>query len=203
MTTANGLVLYVRSRAVPLTLGRLAAIMAFAAYGAHSVDVFLDPQRRAPVVVLAPVFAAAVIGSSLYAAADELDRTAVRPWWPPRLAHLLGLTALAAVVPALTVIGDAEGFGAAAVVRNTLGSVGVTAVAAVLVGARLSWLPAFGYLSAVYVAVQGAHGRAATVWAWPLQPGAQPGSWAAALTVFAAGAVLYALRGARPERLPV
>lgn len=45
----------------------------------------------------------------------------------------------------------------------------------------------------------GAHGRAATVWAWPVQPGSQPGAWAAALTAFALGAAGYAVRGARPE----
>ncbi|MEU6368357.1 hypothetical protein ABZ876_22070 [Streptomyces sp. NPDC046931] len=123
----------------------------------------------------------------------------MRPWWPRRLAWLGGLTALAAVLLSTAVLGHPEVFGPPAMIRNTLGCTGATAAAAVLLGARLSWLPAFGYVSAVYLASAGAHGRAVTVWAWPVQPGAQPGAWAAALTAFLAEGALYAVRGARPE----
>jgi hypothetical protein len=70
----------------------------------------------------------------------------------------------------------------------------------VLLGARLSWLPAFAYVTAVYLGSATARGRAATVWAWPMQPGAQAGAWATAVTAFVVGAALYAVRGARPER---
>ncbi|MEU1704096.1 hypothetical protein ABZ478_01655 [Streptomyces sp. NPDC005706] len=195
----NGPLLYARSRALPLTLLALAGTTAFAVWAAGRLDAYLDPYRRVPVVALAPLLAAAVIGTSLYSASDELDRTAVRPWWPRRLAQLGALTALAALVLPLAVLGHAETFGPPAVVRNTLGCTGVTAAAAVLLGARLSWLPAFGYVTAVYLASSGARGRAVTVWAWPMQPGAQPGAWAAALTAFVVGAGLYAVRGARAE----
>ncbi|MEU1461562.1 hypothetical protein ABZ467_12885 [Streptomyces sp. NPDC005727] len=195
----NGPLLYARSRALPLTLLALAGTTAFAVWAAGRLDAYLDPYRRVPVVALAPLLAAAVIGTSLYSASDELDRTAVRPWWPRRLAQLAALTALAALVLPLAVLGHAETFGPPAVVRNTLGCTGVTAAAAVLLGARLSWLPAFGYVTAVYLASSGARGRAVTVWAWPMQPGAQPGAWAAALTAFVVGAALYAVRGARAE----
>lgn len=195
----TGPLLYARSRALPLTLLALAGTTVFAVWAADRLDAYLDPYRRVPVVALAPLLAAAVIGASLYSASDELDRTAVRPWWPRRLAQLGALTALAALVLPLAVLGHAETFGPPAVVRNTLGCTGVTAAAAVLLGARLSWLPAFGYVTAVYLASSGARGRAVTVWAWPMQPGAQPGAWAAALTVFVVGATLYAARGARAE----
>ncbi|MER6032400.1 MULTISPECIES: hypothetical protein [unclassified Streptomyces] len=195
----TGPLLYARSRALPLTLLALAGTTAFAVWAAGSLDAYLDPYRRVPVVALAPLLAAAVIGTSLYSASDELDRTAVRPWWPRRLAQLGALTALAAVLLPLAVLGHAETFGPPAVVRNTLGCTGVTAAAAAVLGARLSWLPAFGYVTAVYLASSGARGRAVTVWAWPMQPGAQPGAWAAALTAFVVGAALYAVRGARAE----
>ncbi|MGW1585828.1 hypothetical protein [Streptomyces sp. NPDC002386] len=195
----TGPLLYARSRALPLTLLALAGTTVFAVWAADRLDAYLDPYRRVPVVALAPLLAAAVIGASLYSASDELDRTAVRPWWPRRLVQLGALTALAALVLPLAVLGHAETFGPPAVVRNTLGCTGVTAAAAVLLGARLSWLPAFGYVTAVYLASSGARGRAVTVWAWPMQPGAQPGAWAAALTVFVVGAALYAARGARAE----
>ncbi|MET8580880.1 hypothetical protein ABZX39_08315 [Streptomyces collinus] len=195
----TGLVLYARSRAVPLALCALAATTAFAVWAARGLDAYLDPDRRVPVVALAPLLAAAVIGTSLHTASDELDRTAVRPWWPRRLAQLGALTALAATLLPLAVLGHAETFGAPAMVRNALGCTGVTAASAVLLGARLSWLPAFGYVSAVYLASVGTRGRAVTVWAWPMQPGAQPGAWAAALAAFVLGAAAYAVRGARAE----
>ncbi|MFG2884036.1 hypothetical protein ACGFYV_17360 [Streptomyces sp. NPDC048297] len=113
--------------------------------------------------------------------------------------QLAALTALAALLLPLAVLGHPETFGPPAVIRNTLGCTGVTAGAAVLLGARLSWLPAFGYVTAVYLGSSGARGRAAVVWAWPMQPGAQVGAWAAALAAFTVGAALYAVRGARPE----
>ncbi|WP_150136415.1 hypothetical protein [Streptomyces hyaluromycini] len=198
MTTA-GQVLYARSRALPATLVALAGTAAFAVWAAARLDSYLDPDRRVPVVALAPLLAAAVIGVSLSSPSDELDRTAVRPWWPRRLAQLAGLTALAAVLLPVAVLGHPETFGPPAMIRNTLGCTGVTAAAAALLGARLSWLPAFGYVSAVYLGSAGAHGSAVTVWAWPVQPGAQPGAWAAALGAFAVGGALFVVRGARAE----
>ncbi|MEU2059367.1 hypothetical protein [Streptomyces sp. NPDC013455] len=194
-----GLLLYARSRALPLTLAALVGTALFAVWAAGRLDAYLDPDRRVPVVALAPLLASAVIGTSLYSACDELDRTAVRPWWPRRLVQLAGLTVLAALLVAPAVLGHAETFGPPAVLRNTLGCTGLTAAAAVLLGARLSWLPAFAYVSAVYLASGMARGRAATVWAWPVQPGAQGGAWATAVTAFVLGAALYAVRGARPE----
>ncbi|KUN83473.1 hypothetical protein AQJ66_18910 [Streptomyces bungoensis] len=195
----TGLVLYARSRALPAALAALAATAVFAVWAAGRLDAYLDPDRRVPIVALAPLLASAVIGTSLYAPSDELDRTAVRPWWPRRLAQLLALAALASVLLAPAVLGHPEVFGPPAVIRNTLGCTGVTAAAAAVLGARLSWLPAFGYVTAVYLASSGARGRAATVWAWPMQPGVQPGAWAAALIAFVLGAALYAVRGARAE----
>lgn len=193
-----GLPLYARSRALPLTLAALAATTGFAVWAAGALDAFLGPGRRVPVVALAPLLAAAAIGVSLRSDSDELDRTAVRPWWRRRLAHVLALTALASVLLTPVVAGHAETFGPPVMIRDVLGCVGITALAAVVLGARLSWLPAFGYVSAVCLAFSGARGRAAAVWAWPVQPGGQPGAWAAALAVFSLGTVVYAVRGARP-----
>ncbi|MGW2743840.1 hypothetical protein [Streptomyces sp. NPDC001450] len=195
----TGLLLYARSRTLPATLAALAGTASFAVWAAGQLDSYVDPDRRVPIVALAPLLAAAAIGTSLYSASDELDRTAVRPWWPRRLLQLAALSALAAALLPLAVLGHPEVFGPPAVIRNVLGCTGLTAAAAVLLGARLSWLPVFGYVTGVYLGSGGAHGRAATVWAWPMQPGAQPGAWAAALTVFVAGAAVYAVRGARPE----
>ncbi|KOG32449.1 hypothetical protein AQJ84_37930 [Streptomyces resistomycificus] len=196
---AAGLLLYARSRTVPRALVVLLATAGLAVWAAHSLNAHIDPDRRVPVVALAPLFAAAVIGSSLHTASDELDRTAVRPWWRLRALHLLALTGLAAALLPVAVLGHTSVFGPPAMIRNTLGGTGLTAAAATLVGARLSWLPAFGYVSAVYLGAAGARGGASGVWAWPVQPEGGTASWATALVVFLGGGALYVARGARAE----
>jgi hypothetical protein len=198
-TALDGLLLYARSRTVPRALAGLLVTAALAVWAADGLHAYVDPQRRVPVVALAPLFSAAVIGASLHTASDELDRTAVRPWWRLRTVHLLALTALTAALLSVAVLGHTTVFGPPAMIRNTLGCTGLTAAAAALLGARLSWLPAFGYVSAVYLGAAGAGGRATTVWAWPVQPGGGTGAWAAAAVVFAVGGALYVVRGARAE----
>ncbi|MEU1531163.1 hypothetical protein [Streptomyces fagopyri] len=193
------LALYARSRAVPVTLAALVCAALLTLWAASVPDLFLDPYRRVPLLSLAPVAGSAAIGTSLHVYGRDLEDTAVRPWWPRRLAHLLALTALAATALALAVPGNAQLFGSVGMVRNTLGAVGVTALGAVLFGARASWMPTTLYFSAVYLSAASPHLRDATVLAWPVQTGPQHGAWAAALALFVPGAVLYAVRGARPE----
>ncbi|WP_315986271.1 hypothetical protein, partial [Streptomyces sp. adm13(2018)] len=181
--------LYLRSRALPGALAALLGTAAAAAWAARWLSSLPDFDHRArlPVVVLGPLLAAAAIGTSLHTPSDELDRTAVRAWWPRRLAHVLVPTVLAVALLALAVPGHAEQFGAPAAVRNTLGLVGVTAGAAAVVGGRLSWLPPCFLVGAVYLAAPSAPGGGAQWWAWLTQPGAQRGAWTVALAALAAG----------------
>ncbi|MGP8296812.1 hypothetical protein ACTPOK_02365 [Streptomyces inhibens] len=194
-----GFALYARSRALPATVATLLATALLAALGAHELHAYIDPDKRVPVVALAPMLAAAAIGASLHQHSTELDRAAVRPWWPRRLAHLLALTALAAALLALAVPGHAQTFGASAIVRNLLGAVGISALAAALIGARLSWLPMIVCLSTQYLAGGGVHGRTVTVWAWAMQPGPEPAAWATAAALFLAGTVAYVMHGPRAD----
>ncbi|MEU6985104.1 hypothetical protein ABZ946_17020 [Streptomyces sp. NPDC046324] len=197
-----GPALYVRSRTLPATVAAVLGTAAAAAWSAawlQSQPGF-DHTARVPVVVLGPLLAASAVGTSLYAASDELDRTATRPWPLRRTAHVLALTVLAVALLALSVPGHPEEFGGPAIVRNTLGAVGVTAAAAALIGARASWLPITVYVGSVYVAAPSTPGGAAALWAWPMQPGPEAGAWAVALGAFAGGTALHAFRGARPVR---
>ncbi|QGZ50943.1 hypothetical protein GPZ77_23500 [Streptomyces sp. QHH-9511] len=198
----NGLSLYARSRALPMALAALLGTAAAAAWAAAWLQgrPDFDHTARVPVVVLGPLFAASVVGTSLYAPSDELDRTSALRWPLRRAAHVLALTALAGALLRLAVPGHPEAFGGPAIVRNTLGSVGVAAAAAAIVGARLSWLPVTVYLGSVYLTAPSAPGGAAAVWAWPMQPGPQVSAWAVAVGAFAAGTALLATRGARPVR---
>ncbi|MEU9314399.1 hypothetical protein [Streptomyces sp. NPDC048295] len=194
--------LYIRSRALPLTAATLACIALVAAWAARWLQdqPYFDHTARVPVVVLAPLLASAAIGTGLHTHSDELDRTAVGRWWPRRLLHLLALTAVTAGALAAAVPGHPEAFGAPAMVRNVLGATGVAAASVALLGARLSWLPMTVYGGAVYLAAPRTPGGAAAVWAWPMQPGPQEAAWVVAVTAYAGGAALLAVRGARPER---
>ncbi|MFD5984101.1 hypothetical protein [Streptomyces cyaneofuscatus] len=194
-------VLYLRSRALPATLAALAAIAVLAAWAADRLQdrPEFDHTARVPVLALAPLLAAAAIGTGLLSHTEELDRTAVRRWWPRRLTYLLALTALTAGALALAVPGHPEQFGAPAVVRNVVGATGVTAAAAALLGARASWLPMTVYGGAVYLAAPRTPGGAAAYWAWPMQPGPEVAAWVMAGTAYVVGAALLALRGPHPS----
>ncbi|MFE7614169.1 hypothetical protein [Streptomyces sp. NPDC057496] len=194
--------LHVRSRALPLTVVTLVCVALVAAWAAHWLESrpYFDHTARVPVVVLAPLLASAAIGTGLYTHSDELDRTAVRRWWPRRLLHLLAPTVLAVGALAAAVPGHPEAYGALGMVRNVLGATGVAAASAALIGARPSWLPMTVYGGAVYLAAPRTPGGAAAVWAWPMQPGPQGAAWAVAVTAFVAGSALLVVRGARPER---
>ncbi|MER6094853.1 hypothetical protein ABT154_03145 [Streptomyces sp. NPDC001728] len=191
--------LYLRSRALPGALAALVGVAVAAAWVARWLESLpgLDHTARLPVVVFGPLVAAAAVGTSLYAPSDELDRTAVRAWWPLRLAHVLAPTALAAALFALALPGHPEAFGAPAAVRDTLGLVGMAAGSATVVGARLSWLPPAFFVGAVHLAAPARPGGAAQWWAWVMQPGPQAGAWTVAAGAFVAGTGLYAWRGAR------
>ncbi|PBC63626.1 hypothetical protein BKI49_12655 [Streptomyces sp. Tue6028] len=191
--------LYARSRGIPATVAALVCAALLTLWVAGRPDAYLDPYRRMPLISLAPLLTSSAIGVSLHTYTRDLDDTAVRPWWPRRLAHLLVLAALAAALSALAVPGLSQEFGAAAMVRNTLGAVGITAAAAVLLGARLSWMPTTLYFSAVYLSGASSRVSNATVLAWSLQPGPQRGAWAVGLGLFVLGTALCAARGVRPE----
>lgn len=193
-------VLYLRTRAVPRTTVSLMCVVLLATWAADALVDRFDYGARVPVLVLAPLLVSAAIGTSLYAPADELDRTAVRRWWPRRLLHLLALTVPAAAALALAVPGHPEAFGAPGMIRNVLGATGVAAASAALIGARLSWLPMTVYGGAVYLAAPRTPGGPASVWAWLMQPGPQTGAWVVASVAYAAGAALFAVRGPRRER---
>ena len=88
-------------------------------------------------------------------------------------------------------------YGAHALMRNALGCIGLVAGGAVLLGARLAWLPAFVYVCAVYAAAPRQTGTVIAAWAWPVQPSTITASWLAAATIFTVGAAGYVHGGSR------
>ncbi|WP_431967389.1 hypothetical protein [Actinacidiphila sp. bgisy160] len=199
--TPSLLSLYVRSRGLPGAAAALAVLFAASRWSADWLvgRPFYGTGARVPVVVLAPVLTAAVIGVSLHTHSREVDRGAPLPWWRWRAVHLLALTGPAVLCLGVAVPGDPGHFGAPTMVRGVLGFTGLAAAGAAVLGARLSWLPPVLYGGAVYLVAPRTPGGAAAVWAWSMQPGAQSAAWVTAVALFVGGAALVAVRGPAPE----
>lgn len=195
--TPSFLSLYVRSRGLPGAAAVLAVLFAVSRWCADwLVDrPFFDSSARVPVVVLAPIVAAAVIGGSLHAHSREVDAGAALPWWQWRAVHLIALSGIAVLWLSTAVPGDPDRFGAPTMIRGVLGFTGLAAAGAAVLGARLSWVPPMVYGGSVYFAAPRTPGGAAAVWAWSMQPGAQSAAWATAGALFVGGVALVTVRG--------
>jgi len=138
--------------------------------------------------------AAAVIAVSTYSPFGEPERATGR-WLPYlRLGAAVALTAAAVGALAAGATGGALPEGLLAMLRNVAGITGVGLLSAAVFGGMLAWAGPMAYL--VLTETMLSRGRSSP-WVWPSRP---PHDLAAALCaagVFAAGAVLITLRGAR------
>jgi hypothetical protein len=191
--------LHLRSRALPSTLVSLTGAALAVGWGLEWLmgQPEDDAATRAALSVLGPVLMSAAIGVSLHSHSPDADGTASRRWWPVRGGHLLALAAIASVLLAVAVLGDPAQFGAAVMVRNMLGAVGVTALAVTVIGARLSWLPMFSYGAVALLIGPREPGNAGALWLWLTQPGTQLPAWCTAVAAFALGTTVYAMCGPR------
>ncbi|MEQ4304434.1 hypothetical protein ABNF97_24175 [Plantactinospora sp. B6F1] len=194
------LLLHTRARGGPaFALGvAVVAPLAWAAGSWLASRPYFDgPAARIPVVALAPLLGVLLLAPTLGGADEELERGTSLRWPGWRAGHiLLGVASIGAAL-ALTGLHAPGVFGAYAMVRNTLGYAGLVAAAAVLLGTRLAWLPAFGYACAVYAARPRQIGGVAGVWAWPLQPSGVTASWLTVAVLFIFGTAGYLHRGCR------
>lgn len=156
---------------------------------------FPGPSARVPVAVGGPLLAAVLLARTLAGDDPDLERTAPRFTPAFRTLHALLGASLPALALALALLADPAVFGAAAVVRNTLGLAGLTLLAAVLVPVHLAWAPATLVTFATYLAAGHADGAGVAWWGWLVRPGGADASWAVAGVLLTAGAFLYARRG--------
>ncbi|MFC4148715.1 hypothetical protein ACFO0M_20870 [Micromonospora mangrovi] len=197
--TSRLLTLHLRARGVPTFLAGV-GVITLVAWSAGtwlaSRPYFDGPAARVPMVALAPLLAALLLGPTLAGADEDLDRSTPLPWRVWRAGHLLAafVTATALSVAGLRA---PDTYGAHALARNALGCIGLVAGGAVLLGARLAWLPAFGHVCAVYAAAPRQTGTAVAAWTWPIQPSTSTTSWLAVATIFVIGAAAYLHRGSR------
>jgi len=144
-----------------------------------------DATARLPVTVALAVAAAVVLAGTLHSPADEIERTAPRPWQRWRASHATTLAMIGTVLvwPVLPVAVH----GQAALLRNTAGLLGLALIAAVVVGPRPAWVLPLGYAAAVYLFEGLRDSPDRSVFAFLLQPGASRSALVAALLLLALG----------------
>ena len=187
--------LYLISRRVPGALALLAGfgLLLWAALFWHwNVAGGAAAAMVIPLIVEAG--AAAVIAVSTYGPFGEPERATGR-WLPClRLATAVGLTATAVGALAAGATGGALPEGFLAMLRNVAGFTGVGLLSAAVLGGMLAWAGPMAYLVLTETMLAG--GRASP-WVWPTKPPHDLGAALCAAGVFAAGALLIMLRGAR------
>ena len=187
--------LYLISRRTPSALALLAgfgALLWAALFWHWTVAGGAAAQQVVSLIVEAG--AAAVIAVSTYGAFGEPERATGR-WLPYlRLGASVALTVAAAGALAAGSTGGAMPEGLSATFRNVAGITGVGLLSAAVLGGLLAWAGPIAYLVLTETMLSG--GRSSP-WVWPTRPPHDPGAALCAAGVFAAGAVLISLRGAR------
>ncbi|WP_156757045.1 hypothetical protein [Actinokineospora pegani] len=181
------LVLYLRSRQVPLALpGSLLAVVAVVMTSAGA----LNPQRQVITACLAVAAGLAVLGQGFGGVDPELDRTAAVRWPPLRMVHA-GVAAV--LVGGVTVMVSTAPAGV--VLRAALGFVGLAALAAALFGRQLAWtLPVAWALPGVVMPPM-SEPLVVAVLTWPVQPQDSTPALLAAVVLGVGGLAVHAVRG--------
>ena len=209
--------LYARSRLAGYALAVLALVALVswaAALGLVSRPFAVPEVALVPVLVFAPLAAACVVVACASSPFGETELTASYGLPALRLGHLAGLLTCAALA-LLAAVAWGPGHGGWMLARNLLGFAGLALLAARVVGARMSWIVPFAFVTvATFVGRAEAReeperdGPLAELmglvpageyewWAWPLRPGDDPYSWAVVLGLVFVGLSLVCLFGAR------
>jgi len=153
-----------------------------------------------PILTLATLAAACAVGVGARSPFGDIERTVARPLPPPRLLHLGGLLAWAALVLALAPLAfDLKGARPAqlllALLRNLAGLTGLALLSARLISARAAWIAPLAFLTFSTVAVRQVEGP--TLWAWPFRAGADGAPGVAALALLVVSLWLVCFHRAR------
>ena len=143
-----------------------------------------------PMLTLATLAAACVVGISVRSPFGDIERTVARPLPPLRLLHLGGSLAWAALVLAIGLFAfDLEGARPAqpllVLLRNLAGLTGLALLSARLIGARAAWMPPLAFVTFSTVVVRQVEGP--TLWDWPFRDGTDGVPGVAALALLAVG----------------
>lgn len=196
----GGFALHCRARRVYWVLAALLILSAVSWYAAASLAGHPELggfPARAPVVVGAPLLAAVLVSATLTGPEPELDRTSARLGHAWRAGHACLAMTVPALLLAAAVPGQPFEWGAAVMVRNVAGLVGVVLLTAEWLPTTPSWAPGFGYTAVCYLAAPKTPRAGSDVWAWPMQPGGPDASWVMAAGIASAGITVYVLGNRR------
>jgi hypothetical protein len=148
--------------------------------------------QQVPMIIEAG--AATVIAVTVHSPFGETERSAGR-WLPClRLLAAAGMCGLAIALLQLGAAGEGLNEGILVLARNVIGITGIGLLCSLVTGGLLAWTLPLGYLAFCQYALLEAW---TAPWAWPVRPPGDRGAWICAGAVFAAGLLLFTIRGPR------
>jgi hypothetical protein len=186
--------LHLRSRRVLTGVLALAFCGALLRAALHWHWAFTSGPYAQQVPMVIEAGAAAVIAVTAHSPFGETERATGR-WLPYlRLFAAVGMCGLAIALLQLGAVGESLDEGVLVLARNVIGFTGIGLLCSLVTGGLLAWTLPMGYL----VFCQYALLQAWTApWTWPVRPPADLGAWICACAVFAAGLLLFTVRGPR------
>ena len=186
--------LHARSRRVPagvLALAVCAGVLHAALYW-HWTFASGRYAQQVPLIIAAG--AAAVIAVTAHSPFGETERAAGR-WLPYlRLFVAVGMCGLAIALIQLGAAGQGLNEGILVLARNIIGITGIGLLCSLVTGGLLAWTLPIGYMAFCQYALLEAW---TAPWTWPVRPPADRGAWICACAAFAAGLLLFTIRGPR------
>ena len=186
--------LHLRTRRVPAAVLALAmcGVVLHVALQWHWAFNSGPYAQQVPMIIEAG--AASVIAVTAHSPFGETERATGR-WLPClRLLAAIGLTGLAILALQLGAAGETLTGGIAVLARNVIGFTGLGLACSLVTGGLLAWTLPMGYMAFCQYALLEAWTAPST---WPVRPSADRGAWICASAVFAAGLLLFSVRGPR------
>ena len=186
--------LHLRSRRVPAGILALAACGALLHAALHWHWAFNSGPYAQQIPLIIEAGAAAVIAVTAHSPFGETERSAGR-WLPYlRLFAAAGMCGLAIALLQLGAVGESLNEGVLVLARNVIGITGIGLLCSLVTGSLLAWTLPMGYIAFCQYALLQAW---TDPWTWPVRPPADRGAWICTSAVFAAGLLLFTIRGPR------
>ena len=186
--------LHARSRRVPAAVLALAVCAGVLRAALQWHWTFASGRYAQQVPLIFGAGAAAVIAVTAHSPFGEAERATGR-WLPYlRLLVAVGMCGLAIALLQLGAAGQGLNEGILVLARNIIGITGIGLLCALVTGGLLAWTLPIGYMAFCQYALLEAW---TAPWTWPVRPPADRGAWICACAAFAAGLLLFTIRGPR------
>jgi hypothetical protein len=186
--------LHLRSRRAPAGILALAVCGALLHAALHWHWAFNSGPYAQQVPLIIEAGAATVIAVTAHSPFGEAERSAGR-WLPYlRLFAAAGMCGLAIALLQLGAAGESLNEGVLVLARNVIGITSIGLACSLVTGGLLAWTLPMGYMLFCQYALLEAW---TAPWTWPVRPPADRSAWICACAVFAAGLLLFTIRGPR------